>query len=95
MEVFLMNNIFNISALVIVAIGCLFILGFSLGSGKPIKHLIFNALAGLVAFILIKLTSRFTGVNISLNQWTAIGASVFGIPAVCFFVLLELILSVL
>ena len=86
-----MFNIFKYAALIVIALGAFCIVGFSFGSGKPFKHLILNALSGIIAFTCVALTARYTGVHLALNPWTATGISVFGIPAVFFFVIINLI----
>ena len=79
--------------LALISISFLLIFGFSFGSGKPFKHLFANAFLGYLALAVIILTEKFTGVHIAVNPYTVIGSGVFGIPAVCFFSLMDLILK--
>lgn len=83
------------ASVILVSLGAFCVLGFSLGSGKPFKHLLLNALLGFSSFVLINLTSAFTGVSVALNPFTAVGAGVFGMPAVCFFILADIIFKFL
>lgn len=90
-----MTEFLKWTAIIILSLGAFCIAGFSFGSGKPLKHLMINSAAGFSAVALVCLTSRYTGVHIALNPCTAIGAGVYGIPAVCFFLLLDIIFTVL
>ena len=60
-------------------------------SGRFFKSLIVNAVFGAGIMILINLTSRFTGVEIPLNTYTALGSCVLGLPAVIFFLVMPFI----
>lgn len=88
-----MTEFLKWASIVILSLGAICIVGFSLGSGRPLKHIFLNAVVGFAAFALVGVTSRFTGVHIALNPWTAVGAGVYGIPAVCFFILSDIIFS--
>lgn len=71
----------------------LVLLIFAFKSGKPLRILLLNALLGISMLILINLTTRFTGVHIPINRWTAGFSAGFGIPAVGLFVMLPLIFN--
>ena len=71
----------------------LVLLIFAFKSGKPLRTLLLNALLGISVLILINLTTRFTGVHIPINRWTAGFSAGFGIPAVGLFVMLPLIFN--
>lgn len=71
----------------------LVLLIFAFKSGKPLRILLLNALLGISVLILINLTTRFTGVHIPINRWTAGFSAGFGIPAVGLFVMLPLIFN--
>ena len=46
---------------------------------------------GIAVMAVIDLTAKFTGVHIPVNQYTVTGSAVFGIPAVCGFLVLPII----
>lgn len=79
-------------SLAVAGLSLFIILIFAIISTKPIKTLIINACLGLAALALVDLISKFTGVYIHLNEWSIGASSVFGIPAVCGFVLLQMII---
>lgn len=74
----------------LAAIGGLAVLIFAVKTGKPIKALLLNSVSGLAALALIDITTRFTGVHIPVNVWSAGLSAGFGIPAVCLFLLLPI-----
>ncbi len=74
-----------------IAIGALVLLIFAAKTGKPFKSLLLNAFIGIAAMAVIDLTAKFTGVHIPVNWWTVTGSAVFGIPAVCGFLILPII----
>lgn len=77
----------------IILLGLTFfiILVYSLVSRKPFKTLLLNAFLGVMALAVVNLTSKYTGAFIPLNEYTAVGSSVLGLPAVCGFLLLKFI----
>lgn len=75
----------------VLALGGAAILLFCIKSGKPFKYLLLNAIAGVAALAVINLTARFSGVHISVNEWTAAGSAIYGLPAVCGFLFLPMI----
>lgn len=75
----------------VLILGGTAILLFCVMGRKPFKYLLLNAAAGLAALIVINLTSRFSGVNIPINEWTAAGSALYGLPAVCGFLFLPMI----
>lgn len=74
-----------------IAIGAVALLIFAAKTGKPFKTLLLNAFLGLAVMAIIDLTAKFTGVHIPVNQYTVVGSAVFGIPAVCGFLILPII----
>lgn len=80
------------AAIIILSLAAFIILGLSVGSGKPIRVLLINALMGVAAFTIVNLTAHFTGIRIPLNEWTLAGAGIYGIPAVCGLLILRLIM---
>lgn len=75
----------------LAALGGLAVLIFAFKTGKPFRALLLNALSGLAVLTLIDITTRFTGVHIPVNQWTAGLSAGFGVPAVCLFLVLPVI----
>lgn len=73
------------------AASALLILIFAFLSKRPLRLLLLNALAGICALAAINLTARFSGVHIPINQATAVGGCVFGLPAIAGFLLLNFI----
>ncbi len=81
--------IFSISVLVIFALVILF---FAIKSHKFFKTLLFNSFLGLVALAIIDLTTKFTGVYIPINPYSVIGVSIFGVPAICLILVLQILI---
>ncbi len=86
-----MLKIFLDSAIGLLTLTELSILILALKSRKPLKLLLLNALLGLLALAAADLTTRFTGVHVPINWYTAAGSALFGMPAVAGFLLLPLI----
>lgn len=66
------------------------ITGFCIGSKKPFKYLLLNLLSGILALAVVNLTTRFSGVHIPVNPYSAGAGAVFGIPAVFGLLILRL-----
>lgn len=84
---------FKYGVIALAALCGLVLLILAFKSGKPLRTLLLNALLGISVLILINLTTRFTGVHIPINRWTAGFSAGFGIPAVGLFVMLPLIFN--
>lgn len=84
-------EILKYGGIAVIAIGALALLIFSAKTGKLFKTLILNAFIGIAVMAVIDLTAKFTGVHIPVNWWTVGGSAVFGIPAVCGFLILPII----
>lgn len=69
---------------VIFAAAVIFVLFLAARSGRFFKSVLINAAVGLIALILVNITSRFTGAEIPLNSFTVLGASLLGLPSVIF-----------
>ena len=82
----------TIFLMTVVILSGLTILLIAIYSGKPIKRLIINALSGLSVLAVLYFTAKYTGINIHINPITVVGASVFSIPAVIGFLLMNVIL---
>lgn len=84
-------DILKYGGIAVLAIGALALLIFAAKTGKPFKILILNAFMGLAVMAVIDLTAKFTGVHIPVNWYTVTGSAVFGIPAVCGYLIMPLI----
>ena len=83
----------GIAAVVFLAFCGFALLIFHIKSHRPLRSLLLNALLAIAAIIAVNLTRKFTGVHIPLNWWTVGGSSIFGIPAVCGVIILQIILT--
>ncbi len=77
--------------IVVLSIFVLCIVFFAIKSHKFFKTLIFNAFMGICVLAIINLTSKLTGLYIPLNWYSVGGSAIFGIPAVCLFLILQII----
>ena len=84
-------EILKYGGIAVLVIGALAILIFAAKTKKLFKTLLFNAFLGLAVMIIIDLTAKFTGAHIPVNWWTVGGCAVFGIPAVCGYLVLPII----
>ena len=84
-------EILKYGAMALLGLSCFIILIFALRSARPIRLLLTNAVFGISALVIINLTENFTGVYIPINQWTVAGGAIFGIPALCGFLVLRII----
>ena len=84
-------DILKYCGIAVLVIGALALLIFAVKTKKFFKALIFNAFLGIAVMAVIDLTAKFTGVHIPVNWWTVGGSAVFGIPAVCGYLILPLI----
>ena len=74
-----------------IAVGAVALLIFAAKTKRFFKTLLLNAFLGITVMAIIDLTAKFTGVHIPVNQYTVAGSAVFGIPAVCGFLILPII----
>ncbi len=79
------------AVLIILGITYIYILVLSIKSRKPFKFLFLNALSGVLIICLIRFTQKYSGVFLPINQYTIIGCSTLGIPAVIGFLILNFI----
>lgn len=84
-------NILKYGGISLVSLFSLILIVCAVRTHRTFKTLVLNALSGICVLAIIDLTSRFTGVCIPINGWTAAGSAIFGIPAVCGFVILPVI----
>ncbi len=87
-------SILKYTAIVISSIFTILILGFAFGSGRPIRTILLNSSVGLGSMALLGLTSFFTHIYVPLNIATLLSAGIFGLPAVCSLLFLNLIFGV-
>lgn len=85
-----MNIYKNILILILFVFSITIMILFVL-TKKPFKTLLLNAFMGICALAIIDLTSTLSGVYIPINTYTVAGAGIFGIPAICGFLILKLI----
>lgn len=80
------------AVLILLGITYLYILILSIKSRKPFRFLFLNALSGILIICIISLTKKFTGVIIPVNEYTIIGSTTLGIPAIIGFLILNFII---
>ncbi len=73
---------FKYYILIVLAITILLMLIFALKSHRFFKTLFFNALFGILSLTIINLTSRFSGVYIPVNYYSAATGGVLGLPGI-------------
>lgn len=84
-------KVLGISACVWLCICAFALLIMHIKSGKFIKSVFLNALLGIIALAAVNCTHKYTGVLLPINWYTVVGSGVFGIPAVCTFVVMGLL----
>ncbi len=75
----------------VLGLAALTIIIFSLKSGKPFRTLLFNAFISLCIMTIINLTEKYSGAYIPVNVFTVSGVAALGIPAICGFLILNVI----
>ena len=60
-------------------------------SRRPFRSAVINAVLGILALLAVNLTARFTGVYIPVNIYSLPAAALFGIPAVCVLIIVQMI----
>jgi hypothetical protein len=79
---------------VLLTFGVIFVFStliLAVRSKKAFRFLLYNALIGILCFLSLYFTKKFTGINIFLNEITLFGSAVLGVPAVIVFLFLNLI----
>jgi len=76
----------------VIGIGVFIILVFALRTKQATKMLLINSVIGFGIFLVLYFTRKYTGINLNLNVYTAIGSAVFGIPAIIVFLLLNFLM---
>ena len=61
-------------------------------SHRILCSVLLNALLGVLAMAVLGLTKKYTGVSVPFNWYTVLGSGTFGIPAVCGFLALNMLL---
>lgn len=59
---------------------------------KICKYLFFNAFLSVLIFLIIYFLKGFVDIKLPLNTYTLMGVSIFGIPAIIGFLILNLII---
>lgn len=81
----------KIAAAVLLGVTEISVLVLALRGKRPFKVLFLSALCGIAGLAAVNLSTRFTGIHIPINPCTAASGALFGLPAVCGLVLLQLI----
>ena len=84
-------EILKYGGIAVIAVGAVALLIFAAKTKRFFKTLLLNAFLGIAVMAIIDLTAKFTGVHIPVNQYTVACSAVFGIPAVCLFLILPII----
>lgn len=84
-------EILKYSFFALLGISVLTILYFAVKSKKFFKTLLLNAFIGVVLLAVINLTAGFTGAYLPINEYTVTGSAVFGVPALCGFLIFKFI----
>ncbi len=84
-------EIFKYCVLSLIVICFIVILIFASRTKKALSVLLFNSILGLAVFFGLYFTKKYTGITLAVNQFTIIGSALFGMPAVCGFLLLNLL----
>lgn len=83
--------ILKISVLILLTISAFVILVLSIKSKKIFRFLFLNAMLGLSTLLILIFTKKSIGVTLPINEYTVIGSSIFGVPAIVGFLLLNLV----
>ena len=84
-------KVFLIVTLIWLSLAFLVILYFALKSKKTMRLLLLNTLLGFAVFTAINLTTKYTGMHLPINGWTAAGTAVYGAPAVVCFLFIQIL----
>lgn len=85
---------FSVFLFTFVGIYLLVYLIMLLISQKPFKYFFINAFLGVWSFLILELTSFYTGLHIPLNYVTAGITAVCGVPGVVFIEILKYIIFI-
>lgn len=80
----------KISFIILLSVYLLFLFYFSFKTKKTIKTLALSMFSGVIAFFVVNILSRFTGIYLPLNVYNLLSSSVFGIPGVLGLLLLRI-----
>ena len=84
-------KILGIAVASLSGVFALLLLFLHIKSRRPVRSEAINTALGIAALFTVNLTARFSGVYIPVNIYTLPGAALFGIPAVCVFVIIQMI----
>jgi len=76
-------KVFLILTISIISVFFLCILFFAIKTHRFTKTLFLNFFLGISVFAIIELTRKFTGMYIPINWYTVLASGVFGVPAIC------------
>lgn len=85
-------KIFIIALISVLSVTALTLLIFHIKTLKPFRSILLHAGIGLTLLISLNLLTRFTGIRIPINPISIISAATLGAPAVCGYLILNLIL---
>lgn len=85
-----MNIFKNVLILILTAFSISIAILFVL-TKKPLKILFLNGFIGICSLAILDLISKLTGVYLPINYYTVFGTGIFGIPAICGFLILKLV----
>ena len=85
-------KILGIITIIFISICAFVLLILHIKSKRLFRSLFLNAFLGLTAIALVNLVKGFTGVHIPINWYTLGGGAVFGIPAVCGIVIMQMLI---
>ena len=85
-------NFLKYGVIVLLCIIYIIILILAFKSRKPLRFLLSNAIFGAGILFLIHFTKKLTGFSLPINEYTLLGASSLGVPAVIGFLILNFIL---
>lgn len=82
----------SIAAISVFSLSAAALLVLHIKSRRPLRSAAVNMILGIAALAAVNLCAGFTGVRIPLNIYTLPGSAIFGIPAVCAFVVIGTII---
>ena len=86
-------RVLSVLTVITVCIFFLVILVFHIRSRRPLRSILLHAALGILSIVAVNLTTRFTGVHIPVNPYSAGGAAIFGIPATVALIILQMLIT--
>ncbi len=85
-------NLIKIIFITVVCIYLSLLITFAILTKRPLKALLYNSILGLFFFIIVDLTSFFTGIWIPINDFTVIISALGGCPGVILLIIARFLL---